>query len=309
MFQLSSGVVTSGHIADGAVNTNNIASGAVSSEKLADGSVLTAAIASGQVTSEKLGDGSVLSGAVASGQIGAYHLASGVMFTLSSGAITSGYIGDAAVVSGSIASGSIDAIHMVSGTLFNVVDASAGRILTSLASGANGATAETNLTYQSGTLTAASVGSGTTVFSVTGQSGTLFSVTDTVSDQVLTVNDNAANPVLIVSTDSYVKILSGVHTGKTADDIVFSVADTVGQGGIFDYCVTESGGARRVGTIMAVWNSGSDTVDYTESSTNDLGGSTTGIYFEAAIASNNFELTAKITAGTWDIKLSARLLS
>jgi hypothetical protein len=128
MFALSSGIVTSGHIDDGAVNTNNIASGAVSSEKLADGSVLTAAIASGQVTSEKLADGSVLSGAVASGQIGAYHLASGVMFTLSSGSIASGYIGDGAVVSGSIASGSIDAIHMVSGTLFNVVDASTSRL-------------------------------------------------------------------------------------------------------------------------------------------------------------------------------------
>jgi hypothetical protein len=138
----------------------------------------------------------------------------------------------------------------------------------------------------------------------------LFSVTDTTSDSILEVNDNNADPVFIVSANKYVKILSGVHTGKTADDAVFTVADTEADGAIFDYTVIDTGsGARRTGTIMAVWNATSNTVEYTETSTSDLGGATDGLFFQGAITSNNFVLTAKISTGTWNIRLSARLLS
>jgi PDZ domain-containing secreted protein len=137
----------------------------------------------------------------------------------------------------------------------------------------------------------------------------LFSITDTIANDILAVNDTNANPVFVVNSNSYVKILSGVHTGETANAVVFSVDDTVATGAVFDYTVVENGGARRTGTMLCVWNATANTVEYNETSTNDLGGSTTGLFFSIAITSNKIELTANIASGTWDIKLSARLLS
>jgi len=67
-------------------------------------------------------------------------------------------------------------------------------------------------------------------------------------------------------------------------------------------------GARRAGNVTCVWNAGSDGVEYLETSTMDLGGSTTGLIFSVAIASNVLTLTANISAGTWTIKLSARVI-
>ena len=99
------------------------------------------------------------------------------------------------------------------------------------------------------------------------------------------------------------------YTGQTANFTAYSVADTSGVSATIEYYVINTvTNAYRSGTVFAVWNSTADTVEYTEISTNDLGGSTIGIYFTAAIVTNTFTLTANITAGTWTVKLAIRLL-
>lgn len=96
---------------------------------------------------------------------------------------------------------------------------------------------------------------------------------------------------------------------QTANVDVFTVADTVGVGATFEYYVINTASSYyRYGQIMAVWNSTADTVEYTETSTQDLGGSTAGLTFTLAITSNNLVLTANITSGTWTIKIGVRIL-
>ena len=59
---------------------------------------------------------------------------------------------------------------------------------------------------------------------------------------------------------------------------------------------------------MAVWNAASNTVEYTETSTPDLNGTTTGITFSLRISSNNLILKANVTSGIWSIRLGLRLV-
>lgn len=87
-FHLASGSVTSGAISSGQVSQFALASGAVNSGQVASGSIVGAvgagrSIASGTVAHPDFGSGAVLSGDIASGQIGAFHLASGVLQSIS----------------------------------------------------------------------------------------------------------------------------------------------------------------------------------------------------------------------------------
>jgi len=325
---IASGGVVSELIADTAIVSGKLAIDSVNSANITAEAVVSGKLATNSVNTGNIVDESVVSGKIASGQIGLYHLASGVMFQLSSGIVTSGHLGDyvvnsnnlnsgsvvtAALAASSVLSGQIGAAevgfpHLASGVLFKVNNAADNRILTSLASGENGAYAETNLTYDGTTLELTSVSLNSTVFNVTGTNGAMLSVTDSNTDDILTVTNSSGNAAFVVYADSYVKILSGVHTGKSSNTVVFSVDDTAADGAVFDYTIVESGGARRTGTVLCSWNSSANTVAYNEASTFDLGGSTSAVSFSAAIANDKIELTANILSGTWDIKVSARLL-
>jgi hypothetical protein len=340
-FALTSGSVTSGFIGDNAVNSGNIASGSVGQYALASGSITADHIASGAVINTDIADNAVTSGKIASGTIGTIHISdSGILsgnigsgsigvnhlisglittLTLGSGQVTSGsiasgsigrfHISNAAVVSGSIASGSIGTNHCSSGTLFSVTNPSTNRVITSLASGTNSATANTNLTYDGSTLTANSVTSGSTVISVTGQAGQLFSVTDSNTGDIYQIGDISGVPIMTVNSNGYVKIVSNTFTSQSSSFTAFSIADTSGVAAFIEYyAINTATSAYRAGTVSSVWNSTADTLVYSETSTDDLGGSTIGLTFSAAITSNNFVLTANITTGTWTIKLGTRVL-
>ena len=75
-----------------------------------------------------------------------------------------------------------------------------------------------------------------------------------------------------------------------------------------DYYVKNGSSAYRSGTITGVVDSSANTVSFTEVSVDDLGGATSGIAFSLAITSNQLELTAVITAGTWDGVVGIRSL-
>ena len=178
-----------------------------------------------------------------------------------------------------------------------------------MASGTNSATANTNLTYDGSTLTANSVTSGSTVISVTGQAGQLFSVTDSNTGDIYQIGDISGVPIMTVNSNGYVKIVSNTFTGQSSTFTAFSIADTSGVAAFIEYyAINTTTSAYRAGTVSSVWNSTADTLVYSETSTDDLGGSTIGLTFSAAITSNNFVLTANITTGTWTIKLGTRVL-
>lgn len=102
---------------------------------------------------------------------------------------------------------------------------------------------------------------------------------------------------------------SAYFSGQTSTFNVFTVMDTVGVGATFEYYAINTASSRfRYGQVMVVWNSTSDTVEYTDISTQDLGGSTADLSFSVAIVSNTLTLTANISAGTWTIKIGARIL-
>jgi len=149
--------------------------------------------------------------------------------------------------------------------------------------------------------------SGSSVLNVYGTSGQLFSVTDDLDGELLSINDISGLPIFGVHSDGYSILNSSESYSLTADTgiLLYSFSSTTATAGYFDYFV-QSGTTLRAGTIMSVWDG--TNVEYTESSTSDLGGSTTGVTFSMDISGGNVRLLTDIVSGTWDFKLGARLL-
>jgi hypothetical protein len=57
---------------------------------------------------------------------------------------------------------------------------------------------------------------------------------------------------------------------------------------------------------MVVWDG--TNVQYTDSSTPDLGASTLGVEFSSLISGSDLILKAIVTTGTWNIKVGARVI-
>jgi hypothetical protein len=92
----------------------------------------------------------------------------------------------------------------------------------------------------------------------------------------------------------------------TGTNIITTIPVTSGCSANFDYCVTENGGAMRAGTVKVVWNNSS--AGYTDYSTTDIVGSTSGISFTADVSGGNVRLNAVITSGTWSVKVSTNVV-
>jgi hypothetical protein len=255
-------------------------------------------INSGGITSQLIANNAIVSGKIASGSIGVFQLASGVISTatLGSGQVTSGVIGNAAVVSGSIASGIVGSVHLAdgavqsgdissgqigqfhvaSGVLFSVTNPVDKRVLTSLASGTNQANAESNFTFDGSNLNVGSVG-GLTTFSVT--------------------------------SGGYVKIQSSLFSGQVSTFNAYSIPQTDGVAAFYDYYVfNQTNGAYRAGNVVTTWNTASGIIVYSETGTDDLGGSTIDLQWSTVLQSGNVVLRPTLTAGTWNLKVGARVL-
>ncbi len=87
-------------------------------------------------------------------------------------------------------------------------------------------------------------------------------------------------------------------------EVVTSVPTSSYRSAFFDYVIT-SGSNARAGTVFSVW--GGSTVEYTETSTNDIG-STTPVSLFVALNGANVELRATTTADNWSVKSLARML-
>jgi hypothetical protein len=145
---------------------------------------------------------------------------------------------------------------------------------------------------------------------VTGVSGTLLAVNDITSGSLLQVVNASNTTVFEVSSFGFSRTFSSLTSGQTTTFDAFSIPDTAGQAGFFEYFVrnTVSSGSR-AGNVTAVWDSGLDTVNYSETSTADMGGSTIALAFSALIVSGNLTLRANITSGTWNVSVGARIVT
>jgi hypothetical protein len=79
-----------------------------------------------------------------------------------------------------------------------------------------------------------------------------------------------------------------------------------GCSAIYEYCITEAGGAKRMGQIMATWDNSGTT--FTDNSTPDLNSSTVNFRWKVQLNGTSVELVADIASGTWDTLVSIRII-
>jgi hypothetical protein len=255
---LLSGSIGSGLLANNSVVSGSIASGQIGTNHIASGAILNANLSTGLIQASNMTFNSVLSGTLGSGIVGSVHLA------------------DGAVQSGDISSGQIGQFHVASGVLFSVTNPVDNRVLTSLASGTNQANAESNFTFDGSNLNVGSVG-GLTTFSVT--------------------------------SGGYVKIQSSLFSGQVSTFNAYSIPQTDGVAAFYDYYVfNQTNGAYRAGNVVTTWNTASGIIVYSETGTDDLGGSTIDLQWSTVLQSGNVVLRPTLTAGTWNLKVGARVL-
>jgi hypothetical protein len=102
------------------------------------------------------------------------------------------------------------------------------------------------------------------------------------------------------------RIQSDVNTGVSSSTSLYQIPTLSGCGAFFDYCVTESGGAKRLGTVMTTWDGSSAT--WTDTSTPDLNSSTLGLGFTVTVSGGNVNFNSVVTSGTWTVRLSVKIV-
>ena len=88
--------------------------------------------------------------------------------------------------------------------------------------------------------------------------------------------------------------------------IITTIPTSSGCSANFDYCITESGGAMRAGTVKAVWDN--TTAGYTDFSTRDIVSSTSDFEFTVDVVGSDVRLNAVISSGSWSVKVSTNIL-
>jgi len=107
-----------------------------------------------------------------------------------------------------------------------------------------------------------------------------------------------------------VKTLSQSNITSTTTNF-YSVKQAEYPGMAIDYVVrkTDSTTGTRTGTILAAWDGTSTTVQFTDSSTRDAGGSTAGLTFRVTADGTDASLGFTITGGgTYTVTISVRPL-
>jgi hypothetical protein len=92
----------------------------------------------------------------------------------------------------------------------------------------------------------------------------------------------------------------------SAGQLIQSFTTDTGCAAIFEYCVTESGGAKRMGQIYAVWDNA--TATHTDVASPDLNSSTANYIWKVDVSGGSLELTCAINGGTWNVLVSTRII-
>jgi hypothetical protein len=109
-----------------------------------------------------------------------------------------------------------------------------------------------------------------------------------------------------LATKGYADSISGVFAENTdvdsaAAEVVDSFADTDGNSVVWSYLVKSNAGTNlRAGTVIAVWDPTGNTVEYTDTSTDDIG-DTSGVDLSVDITSDNVRLMCSTTSDNWSV--------
>jgi trimeric autotransporter adhesin len=120
----------------------------------------------------------------------------------------------------------------------------------------------------------------------------------TTADQLVLNGGAVIHGVLFTSGSN-----ADVDTGT---EVVATVQTGSYDAAFFDY-VVKKGSSYRAGTVMAVWEAGTSNVEFTDTSTNDLG-NTTDVVFVVDILSATARLKATVASDNWIVKTAVRAL-
>lgn len=118
----------------------------------------------------------------------------------------------------------------------------------------------------------------------------------TTSDQ-LTLNGGAVIHGVLYTSGSNIDVDAGTEVVATVSTGSYDAA-------FFDY-VIKSGSNYRAGTVMAVWQAGTSNIEFTDTSTNDLG-NTSDVVLSADLLTGTARLKATVTTNNWYIKTAVR---
>jgi len=149
--------------------------------------------------------------------------------------------------------------------------------------------------------------SGSTVLTISGTTGNLFSVSNNITGPIVKVKD-----IFEIDSSGYtyhntvkltdLSILNSPHT-------LFSINKNIGDGAYFEYIViNKTNNGKRIGTILAVWDNVNNTIEFTETSTNDINNPTSNLTFNVSIDTNSVIIKALIVNNTFDVKISVRII-
>jgi hypothetical protein len=89
---------------------------------------------------------------------------------------------------------------------------------------------------------------------------------------------------------------------------IFSFNSLIGSSAFFDYAIRGLSGERRAGVVMAIWDSSLSSVEFTDTSTPDLGGSTKSIELNVVIIGSNVTLQAVVGSSSWSLNTGVRII-
>lgn len=187
-----------------------------------------------------------------------------------------------------------------------ITNYSSSRLLTSN-NDPSSSTAHTNLTYDGTELKI--YGETSSLFRVEGSSGTIFSIEDSTDDILMSVNDISGLPLFEIDDVGLIRQTTSKISGLTTTTTLFSFSATEFFSAHLDYNIKSSANdAFRAGSVIFNWYSGSNLVSQFDTHTDDIGNSTAGAYLSASVASNTVVISAKVTTGTWDVRVGGRVL-
>ena len=107
-------------------------------------------------------------------------------------------------------------------------------------------------------------------------------------------------------TNFYLSSYSGSSVSSVSSPAtLITIVAASGTSAVFDYYVS-NGTDKRAGSVISVWDN--TTSVFTEYSTPDIGGVTTGISFQTTVSGGNILFQAVVTSGTWTVKVGSRIM-
>ena len=157
-------------------------------------------------------------------------------------------------------------------------------------------------------------GSGSTLFEIIGSVGSVFSIDDSLSGSLMVVSDISGIPQFEVFSDG--KITLGAippslyttaqiaSTAVSTNEYVYSISTSSYDGAWFDYTII-SASNMRAGQVMTIWEAGTTNINYTETTTTDIG-DTSGVTISTRIIDSDAVLQVNTLTAGWKIKTIVR---